>query len=93
MKVTSVNIDRKSKLPLEQRLFHNKLEVLIHRKCISLSAPDDEMYSAFAELSKIPITKTPQQSVHMEPGGIVGDKHFEKDVVQKKRMTLFIKYQ
>lgn len=89
MKVVSVNIDTKAKLSLEHRLAHNKLEVVMHRKCITLSAPDAEIYSAFAELSKIPITKVPQKSIAVAPGGVVGDKHFVPNVIEEHNGAFF----
>ena len=91
MKVTSVNIDTKAKLSLEHRLAHNKLEVVMHRKCITLSAPDDEMHNAFTELSRIPITKIPQSMARLEPGGVVGDKHFSEDIIRRHDDGMFYK--
>jgi hypothetical protein len=83
MKVASVNLDRRSKLPLETRLAHNKLEASMHKKCIQLSQPDEEMHNAFAELKKNPIFKEPQESIQVIPGGVVGDKHFEPNFIQQ----------
>lgn len=83
MKVTSVNLDPSTKRSIEHRVAHNKLEVMLHKKCVLLDQPDQEMYDAFAELSKIPITKTPQDSIQIDIGGVIGDKHFQPNVIKK----------
>lgn len=83
MKVASVNVANISKLSLKERLKHNELEVLMHKRCMQISSPDDELRKSFAELRRISITKTPQESIQVIPGGVVGDKHFEPDVIQK----------
>jgi MOSC domain-containing protein YiiM len=83
MKVGSVNIATGTKLRLEERTAQNKLEVAMHKRCLQLSAPDDELRSAFTELRKTSIQKLPQESITVKPGGVVGDRHFEPDVIRK----------
>jgi len=83
MKVTSVNVGLNIRLPTSTRLVHNKLEVSMHKKCILLPQPNEEIRTAFAELQKIPIAKTPQDSIAVVPGGVIGDSHFERNCIQE----------
>ena len=83
MKVGSVNIATGTKLRLEERTAQNKLEVAMHKRCLQLSVPDDELRNAFTELRKTSIQKLPQESITIKPGGVVGDRHFEPDVIRK----------
>lgn len=85
MKVTSVNVDRSPKLSVEHRL----AEVIIHKKCLLLDQPDQEMHDAFIELSKISITKIPQDSIQIDIGGVIGDKHFQPNVIKKDNDGFF----
>lgn len=83
MKVSAVSLANIPKLSFEKRVNHNKLEVLMHKRCMQLSAPDDELRSSFNELRRVSIIKTPQDSISVAPGGVIGDKHFEPDVIRK----------
>jgi hypothetical protein len=83
MKVESVNVATGTKLRLEERTAQNKLEVAMHKRCLQLSVPDDELRNAFTELRKTSIQKFPQESITVKPGGVVGDRHFEPDVIRK----------
>lgn len=83
MKVSSVNLASGTKLRPVERVAQNTLEVLMHKQCMALEAPNNELQHAFAELRKTSIQKIPQQSITVAPGGVIGDRHFEPDVIRK----------
>ena len=91
MKVCSVNLANIPKLSLSERTTHNELEVRMHKRCMQLSSPDDDLRNSFAELRRISIVKTPQDSITVVHGGVVGDKHFEPDVIRKNSDGNFYK--
>ena len=78
MKVASVNLSNDK--PDRQ----NNLAVSLYKLCVQLPAPNQEFYNIFEQLKSSSITKTPQEKVKLEPGGVVGDRHYMPDVKIKE---------
>jgi hypothetical protein len=78
-KVTSTNL---STLPIPTKdglLYSNKLLYnLHHKKSFLLQQPDEEMTEWFNYLTapERSIKKLPQSQIELQPGGVVGDRHF-----------------
>lgn len=81
MKVCSVNLCS-SELGPARTTQDNSLSVELQRLCLQLSSPNKEFYRIFDQLQSSSITKLPQPSITLQPGGVVGDRHFRSDVVR-----------
>jgi len=48
----------------------------LHALCSRLDTANEEFYRLFAQLKSFSIAKLPQDKIALEPGGVVGDRHF-----------------
>lgn len=81
MNVCSVNLC--SDYPGAGRtLESNRLAVKLQALIMQLSSPNEEFYRTFDHLQNTSITKFPQDEIVLQPGGVVGDRHFRSDVVR-----------
>ena len=79
MKVCSVNLAAGSprvESGTAERLAINNLALELHALCNRLDTANEEFYRLFAQLKSFSITKLPQDKISLEPGGVVGDRHF-----------------
>jgi hypothetical protein len=78
MKVCSVNLADGIRVASDQivRDTLNNLALRLNKLCIQLDTPNEEFYHLFAQLKSVGITKTPQEKITVEPGGVIGDRHF-----------------
>lgn len=83
MKVCSVNIAAGPGWHinnLANQIINGKIAINLNRMCSRLDTPDAEFYNVFSQLKSHSITKTPQDKIIVELGGVVGDKHFNPPV-------------
>lgn len=79
MKVCSVNLANgspRTESYIIDRDAVNNLALELHGLCNRLDTPNEEFYRIFAQLRSVSITKIPQEKITLEPGGVVGDRHF-----------------
>ena len=79
MRVCSVNLAAGSpriESGTADRLAMNNLALELHALCNRLDTANEEFYRLFAQLKSFSITKLPQDKIALEPGGVVGDRHF-----------------
>jgi len=84
MRVTSVNLSNDTN---DYR--QNNLAVELHILCLNLSAPNEKFYKIFDQLKFSGITKNPQEKINLEPGGVVGDRHYMPNVIIKEHDAFY----